>query len=72
MFNERRRDTRGRRIKIGDTLRYIGPGIDSVKYGKVTPGNIYKSIGRYGPNILITNDSGAQISFNWAAFDFAE
>jgi hypothetical protein len=63
---------RGRRINVGDNLIYKGQPIDSVRYGKVTPGNIYKSIGRRGPNIYIQTEDGAEISFKYNSFIFAE
>ena len=67
-----RKETRGRRIKLGDYLVYNGSAINSVRFGKVTPGNIYKSIGRRGPDIYINTSVGAEISFSYAAFDFAD
>ena len=63
---------RGRRIKIGDRLIYKGDAMDHVRYGKVTPGEIYTSIGRRGDRIYIENSTGAEISFIYTAFDFAD
>jgi len=61
---------RERRINVGDKLVYNGA--PRVRFGTVTPGNIYKSIGRRGPNIYIKDDNGAPVTFNWLHFSFAE
>ena len=67
-----RKDARGRRICIGDKLIFKGRPVDSVMFGKVTPGNIYHSVGRRGPLIFISTSAGAEVSFSYAAFDFAD
>jgi len=63
---------RGRRIRIGDRLIYNGTPVNNVRFGRVTPGNIYESIGRRGPNIFIETNIGAEVSFSYAAFNFAD
>lgn len=59
---------RGRRIRVGDELVYLGP--TTVKYSTVTHQNIYKSTDRRGQNIFIKDDLGDDVSFNWSLFSF--